>query len=112
MATESTNVSVSWGGTSFDEVVDLSWTYGGGSPRGRSEAAQGSAVWSDQLGSVTVSCLGAANVSSSQYGQRKQLVVTGGGATLTTYAIYESVGVQCALNGVTRYTVTFKILDA
>lgn len=111
MATESTNVSVSWGGAAFAEVVDLSWTFGGGPPRGRAQPAQGQQVWSNELGSLTVVCLGAANVTTAEYGQRKQLVVTGGGATLTTYAIYESVGVQCVLNGVTRYTVTFRLVD-
>ena len=38
-----------------------------------------------------------------------QLVITGGGAGLNTYAIWQSVAVAPALNDVTRYTVTFKI---
>ena len=36
---------------------------------------------------------------------------TGGGTSLTSYAVCESVGVAYEVNGVTRYTVTFKLLD-
>lgn len=105
MATYSTGVSVTWGGTPFTEVFDLSVSYGGGSPKGRSTP------WTDELGTVTVSCFGTANTGSAEYGLRKQLVITGGGASLTSYAVWESVGVQYGLNDVTRFTVTFKLLD-
>lgn len=105
MATYSTNVSATWGGTPFSEVYDLSYTYGGGAPKGRDS------LWTDELGSVTLSCFGTANVSYAEYGQRRQLVVTGGGASLTTYAVLESLAIQYGLNDVTRFTVTFKILD-
>lgn len=105
MATYSTSVSATWGGTPFSEVYDLSYTYGGGIPKGRDS------LWSDELGSVTLSCFGSANLSTSEYGQRKQLSISGGGASLTTYAVLESVAVQYGLNDVTRFTVTFKILD-
>lgn len=106
MATHSQGITATWGGTAFTEVVDLSWTYGGGLPKGRS------AVWTDDLGSVTLTCLGAANVSTGEYGQRKQIAISGGGVTLTQYAVLESLGVAAELNGVTRYTVTLKLLDS
>lgn len=105
MATYSTGISASWGGTPFTEVFDLSYSYGGGPPKGRSSE------WTDELGSVTLSCFGAANISTAEYGQRKQLAISGGGASLTTYAVLESLAVQYGLNDVTRFTVTFKILD-
>lgn len=105
MATYSTGITATWGGTPFAEIVGLQWSYGGGSPKGRS------AVWSDELGSVSIECLGSANASTSEYGQRKQLVISGGGQSLTTYALYESVSVASELNGVTRFSVTLKILD-
>jgi hypothetical protein len=105
VATYSTNISADWGGVPFVEVFDLSYTYGGGPPKGRD------LIWTDDLGSVTLSCFGSANLSTAEYGQRKTLTISGGGATLTTPAVLESLAVQYGLNDVTRFTVTFKILD-
>lgn len=105
MASYSTNVAVSWGGVAFQEVTGLDWQYAGGPSRGRS------VPWTDQAGTVTVVCLGPANTSTGEYGRRKQLVISGGGQTLTSYAVWESMSVANELNGVTRFTVTFKLLD-
>lgn len=105
MASYSTGVTVTWGGTHFQEIVDLQWQYAGGPSKGRG------VVWTDEAGSLTVTCLGGNNTSTDQYGLRKQLVVAGGGQALTVYAVWESLSVANELNGVTRYTVTFKLLD-
>lgn len=104
MATYSTGITVTWGGTDFVEVTDVSYSYGGGRT-GRDVA------WSADQGGVSVTCFGTANVNISEFGTRDQLVITGGGAGLNTYAIWESVAVAPEMNGVTRYTVTFKIVD-
>jgi hypothetical protein len=100
----STGISATWGGVAFQEITDLSWSYGS-APRGRD------AVWTDDAGSVTITCLGANNTGLGEYGLRKQLVLSGGGQSLTNQAIWESLSVAPELNGVTRYTVTFKLLD-
>lgn len=105
MATLSQGISVTWDAVPFSEVTDLQVSYGGGAAKGRSSA------WTDDLGSVSVSCLGTTNISTSSYGQRKQIVLSGGGVSLTAYALYEQVTVQPELNGVTRFAVTFKLLD-
>lgn len=105
MATDSVGISVTWGGAAFAEVTDLSWEYGGGLPKGRG------APWTDELGTVSVQCLGSTNVSTANYGTRATLAITGGGAALTVPAVYERVAVSPELNGITRYTVTFRILD-
>lgn len=105
MAAYSSGVSVSWNGGAFQEVTSLSWTWGGGSPKGRS------AVWTDEVGTVSIQCLAGANVATGQYGLRGDLVITGGGQALTCKAVYESVAVASEVNGVTRYTVSFRILD-
>jgi hypothetical protein len=42
---------------------------------------------------------------------RKQLVISGGGVNLTSYAVYEGFVMTPEVNGVTRYTVTFNLLD-
>ena len=105
MATYSTGLAATWGGTPFVEVVDLSWNWGGSPAKGRS------AVWTDDIGTVSITCLGSANTSTGEYGLRKQLVLSGGGQSLTTYAVWEGLEVAPELNGVTRFTVTFRILD-
>ena len=105
MASYSQNVAVTWGGTPFTEVVGLDWTYGGGPPKARND------TWTDEAGSVTVTTLGSANTGMGEYGLRKQLVISGGGQALTSYAVWESLSVANEVNGVTRFTVTFKLLE-
>lgn len=105
MATFSTGITATWGSTPFTEVVDLSWSYGGGLPKGRN------VIWTDELGTVSITCLGSANTSTSEYGQRKQITIAGGGATLTHYAVWEGLSVAPELNGVTKYTITFRLVD-
>ena len=103
MATYSTNITVTFNGTLASEVVGLSWNYGGGLPRGRS------AVWTDDLGEVTVDLL--SPVSTNSYGVRASLVIAGGGMNLTCMAICTAVGASAEINGVTKYSATFKITD-
>lgn len=105
MASYSQNVAITWGGTPFTEVVGLDWSYAGGPPKGRG------VVWTDEAGSVTVTTLAGANTSTSEYGLRKDLAISGGGQSLTVKAVWESLSVANEVNGVTRFTVTFKLLD-
>lgn len=105
MATYSTGIEVTWGGTAFSEIQSLSWSAGGGGAKGRD------APWTDEVGSVSLQCLNTANVSTSLVGTTATLVITGGGCGLTVPAIYESASVDTELNGVTKYSVTLKILD-
>lgn len=105
MATRSAGISVQWDSVPFEEVTDLQVQYGGGQPKGRSTP------WTDEVGTVSVACLGTTNVSTSKYGERKELTISGGGVSLTLNAIYEQVTAQPELNGVTRFGVTFRLLD-
>jgi hypothetical protein len=105
VATYSTGITATWGGTPFVEVVDLSWTYAGGPSKGRT------VVWTDNAGSVSITCLGSANTGIGEYGLRKQLALAGGGQSLTLNAVWESLAVSPEVNGVTRFTVTFRLLD-
>jgi hypothetical protein len=105
VATYSTGVAVTWNGIAFQEVTGLSWTYGGGPSKGRSVA------WTDDAGSVSVECLGTNNVALSNYGIRATLVISGGGQSLTNPAVWESLSVANEVNGITRYTVSLKLLD-
>ena len=105
MATYSTGITATWGGVAFVEITDLSWNAGGGLPTGRST------TWTDEVGSVSITCLGSANTATAEYGTRKTLVLSGGGQSMTSYAVWQSLTVSPELNGVTRFTVTFKLLD-
>jgi hypothetical protein len=105
VATYSTGITATWGGVAFVEIVDLSWTYAGSPPKGRS------VVWTDAAGSVSITCLGSANTGIGEYGLRKTLALSGGGQSLTLSAVWESLAVAPEVNGVTRYTVTFRLLD-
>jgi hypothetical protein len=105
VATYSTGITATWGGSAFAEIVDLSWSYGGGPSKGRT------VIWTDDVGSVSITCLGPANMTTGEYGLRKSLVLSGGGQALTLNAVYESLSVAPELNGVTRFTATFRLLD-
>lgn len=105
MASYSQGVSVAWNGTAFQEITGLSWTYGGGQSKGRSVA------WTDEAGTLSVECLGSNNTSTGNYGVRADVTVSGGGQSLTNKAVWESVSVASQVNGVTRYTVTLRLLD-
>lgn len=105
MATYSTGISATWGSVTFAEMQSLSWNYGGAGAKGRS------APWSDELGTVSIQCLNVTGMSTANVGLRQQLTITGGGCGLTVQAVYEGVSVDAELNGVTKYTVTFRILD-
>lgn len=105
MATYSTGISATWNSVTFHEMQSLSWNYGGAGAKGRDEP------WSDELGTVSLQCLSITGIDKANVGERAELQITGGGCALTTKAVYESVSVDAELNGVTKYTVTLKILD-
>lgn len=110
MATYSTGISATWGGSAFSEVYELGLPLYGSVRKDRS-ASGTSTGWSDEVGDVSVSAYGTANMQLAEYGQRKQLVISGGGVSLTSYAVCTSVSATPDLNGVTRYTFTAKLLD-
>lgn len=105
MATYSTGITCTWLTVTFGEVTGLTWSYGGSMPKGRG------VNWTDDAGTVTVTCLSAVGISAANYGLNGTLTITGGGADLTVAAVYVGLSVTPELNGVTRYSVTFKILN-
>lgn len=105
MATLSQGITVTWGSVTFAEVTDLQVSYGGSSPVGRSKP------WSADAGTVSVACFGSTGISASLFGLRDELTISGGGVSLTCNAIYEGWTAAPEVNGVTRFTVNFKLLD-
>lgn len=110
MALYSTGISASWGGAPFVEVYELGLPLYGSVRKDRS-ASGATTGWSDEVGDISVSAYGTANMQVAEYGKRKQLSVSGGGVSLTLNAVCTSVSVTPELNGVTRYTFTAKLLD-
>lgn len=105
MATYATGITATWNTVTFGEVTDLSWSFGGSPAKGRD------VIWTDDVGTLTLTCLGGDGISTANYGVRADLQVQAPGADLTCKAVYEGVSVSYELNGVERYTVTFRLLD-
>jgi hypothetical protein len=103
VAIYSTGITVSFNGNTFTEVTGLSWNFGGGQSEARS------AVWRANPGQISVQLIGGA--STSLYGKRGTMTITGGGVNLLCVAVCTNVDVQAQLNGVTQYTYEFDILD-
>jgi hypothetical protein len=101
MATTSTGISVSFNGSTLSEVTALSWSQGGGVPKGRNGS------WSDDAGEVSVELL---SNPGSISGTRATVSISGGGMGLTVTAVCTRVEARAEVNGVTKYGVTFKIL--
>lgn len=99
MATYSTGISATWDGSTFGEVTALSYEYGG-TREGRDD------YFIAQPGSLELTCLSSTGISTANVGKRGTLSVSGGGASLTVFAILESVGVEYELNGVTKFQAT------
>jgi hypothetical protein len=103
VATYSTGVTATFAGTSFTEIADVSYQWGGGLSRGRGVA------YAPDMGQVSITTLGF--ISSGLWGLRGQFSISGGGLGLTVTAVCTDVSASGELNGVTRYTATFRILD-
>lgn len=113
MADICAGLTVTWGNDAFEEVTSIKVDATRGLPVGRD------AIWSLDLGTITIECLGSANVSPAEYGKRRVLVIEGdetgkaGGGGITWYGdcIYQSYQATATVNDVAKYVVTFKILD-
>lgn len=110
MATISTGITATWGGVTFQEVYGIATSIGGSVRKDRALTAT-SQGWTDEIGDVSISAFGTANMTLNEYGQRKQLLLSGGGLSLTFNAVCTSTVATPELNGVTRYTFTAKLLD-
>ena len=103
MAIYSTGVTVTFAGTTFTEVRNVAWNFGGGQSEGRS------VVWRANPGKITVDLIG--GVFTSLYGTKGTMTISGGGVNLACFAVCTNISVASELNGVTQYSVEFDILD-
>jgi hypothetical protein len=110
MATYSTGITATWGGSAFTEIYEIGAPLLGGLRKDRSisSATQG---WTDEVGSVSISAYGTHNMTTAEYGKRKPLVISGGGLSLTFNAVCTGVSATPERGGVTRFTFTAKLMD-
>jgi hypothetical protein len=103
MATYATGVTATWDGVTFGEVTELRVTHGGSLP-----LARGS-TWTLDLGSIEISCLSTANISTAKYGKLADVSIAGGGLAYSGKAVLEKFTLQGVVNDVTRYGVTLRV---
>lgn len=104
MANVCTGVSVTWSGTLLGEVTEIDVNVGGSLPLGRDS------TFSVDAGTISLKCLSTAAIGLSQYGIQGTLAITGGGLTLTTKAICQTLTLSGRVNDVARYGATFKLV--
>lgn len=104
MATVCTGVSVTWASVSLGEVTEIDVNVGGSLPLGRDS------TFSVDAGTISLKCLSTAAIGLSQYGLQGTLAITGGGLTLTTKAICQTLTLSGRVNDVARYGATFKLV--
>lgn len=104
MATYCAGVTATWDSVSFGEVTRIDVTHGGELPQGRASN------WTVDAGTIEISSFSTAQLTSAQYGKKATLAITGGGLTLTTKAICQTLRATGTVNDVTRYVGTFRIV--
>lgn len=99
-----TGVSAFWCTTQLGLVSEIDVNVGGSLPLGRDS------TFSVDAGTISLRCLSTAAIELSQYGVQGTLAITGGGLTLTTKAICQTLTMQGRVNDVARYGATFKLV--
>ena len=103
MANVCTGVTVMFNSIVLGEVTEITTNIGGSLPLGRGSA------WAFDMGTIDIKCLSSAQISIATYGRKATLAITGGGLTLTTKAVCQSLQIAGKVNDVARYAATFKI---
>lgn len=103
MANVCTGVSVTFNSVALGEVTEITTNIGGGLPLGRGSA------WAFDAGTIDIKCLSSAQISIATYGKKATLAITGGGLTVSTKAICQTLQMAGKVNDVARYSATFKI---
>ena len=104
MAGYCTGVAVSWRGTALGEVSEFRINAGGSLPIGRDS------TFAVDAGTVEVSSRATAAMKLSEYGTKGLLSFSGGGLTVTTKAICQTLDISAKVNDVYRLKSTFRIV--
>lgn len=103
MATYSAGVTAAWNGVNFGEVASLKVTHGNALPLARAS------TWTLDLGTIEMSCLHTANISTANYGVRSLFTIAGGGLAYRANAVLEKLTLEGKVNDVARYGVTLRV---
>ena len=104
MAIYCTGVTATWGGAALGEITKIDVQRGGELP-----LARGS-TWTLDAGTIEISSLSTAQLTATQYGRKATLSIGGGGLTLTTKAVCQTLRATGTVNDVTRYVGLFRIV--
>lgn len=108
MANVCTGVTVTFNSVALGEVTEITTNIGGSLPLARGSTVAGGA-WAFDAGTIDIKCLSTAQISIATWGKKAALAITGGGLTVTTKAICQSLQMAGKVNDVARYSATFKI---
>jgi hypothetical protein len=112
MAGYCTGVTVNWRGAAIGEMTEFRVGAGGSLPLGR--GVSGGTPWAMEMGTVELASLSTAQsgsaMSLSEYGTKGLLSFSGGGLTLTTKAICQTLDVSGKVNDVYRFKGVFRIV--
>jgi hypothetical protein len=109
MANVCTGVSVTFNSVALGELTEITTNIGGGLPLGRGSTVANVQPWAFDAGTIDIKCLSSAQISIATYGKKATLDISGGGLTVTTKAICQSLQMAGKVNDVARYSATFKI---
>jgi len=109
MAGYCTGVAVSWRGTAIGEVTEFRVGAGGSLPIGR--GVSGGTPWAIDAGTVELASFSTAAMKLSEYGTKGELSFSGGGLTLTTKAICQTLDITGKVNDVYRLKSVFRIVQ-
>jgi len=101
-AVPSVGLSVSFDGSLITGVTGLDWSWASGPSKGRS------VWWTDESGEVSVEYYGA-GPGTTAWNKLGVLVISGGGMDLACDAICGPTAAKATVNGITTYSVNFKI---
>jgi hypothetical protein len=109
MAGYCTGVAVSWRGTAIGEVTEFRVGAGGSLPLAR--GVSGGTPWAIDAGTVELASFSTAAMKLSEYGTKGLLSFSGGGLTLTTKAICQTLDITGKVNDVYRLKSVFRIVQ-
>lgn len=110
MAIPCQGFTFTWGGSALSEVRELDADLFGGLPHGRTT------TWTPEGGEVRLLGFSIANLATSDYGNRRRLIITAPtpSGTLTVFdadCIYQGANIRAAANDAVRFAYTFRVQD-
>ena len=107
MATYSTGISATYGARVFKEITNVEVTVQSGPDRARAANEH----WTDNNGGATFTTLDQGDVGGHVWGAVDDLIIDGGAMSINAQAMYDGFTAVSELNGVTKYTISFKFLE-